>query len=78
MQHAGANPNIPANRLIALPEVVNRTGLSRATIYRYVAKGIFPRPMQAVAHGAVRWSEGAVNRWIEDKTAEANAASFAA
>jgi predicted DNA-binding transcriptional regulator AlpA len=37
-------PNEPF-RFIRLKEVVKRTGLSRATIYRRVADGKFPKPV---------------------------------
>ncbi|MBT2747546.1 AlpA family transcriptional regulator [Lysobacter sp. ISL-42] len=50
-------------RLIRLPQVVERTGLSRSTIYRRVAEGGFPRPVNP--RGSLSaWVEDEVNAWI--------------
>lgn len=57
-------------RLLRLPEVMRRTGLSRATIYRMIAAGEFPPSVQLSAR-SVAWSEAAVNDWIEVKFAAA-------
>ena len=51
-----------AERIIRLDTVRARTGLSRSTIYRMVAKGQFPAPVQLSAN-RVAWMEGAVQGW---------------
>jgi prophage regulatory protein len=51
-------------------EVMRRTGLSRATIYRLIARGQFPSQRQ-LTEGRVGWSEEEVEDWIRrrlDKT----------
>jgi len=52
-----------AERIIRLNTVLARTGLSRATIYRKIAEGTFPRNVKISIHGT-GWHESEVNRWI--------------
>lgn len=49
-------------RFLAIRDVVSETSLSRATIYRMIAKGQFPAPVKVSAQ-RVAWIEGAVQRW---------------
>ena len=51
-------------RIIRLRTVLDRTGLSRTTLYRKIGEGTFPRQVPISVHGA-GWYESAVNRWIE-------------
>nr|WP_319483736.1 AlpA family phage regulatory protein [uncultured Cohaesibacter sp.] len=51
------------DRIIRLMTVLNRTGLSRSTIYRKMAEGTFPTQIKISIHGA-GWRESEVNRWI--------------
>lgn len=48
---------------VRLPEVVRRTGLSRATIYRKVARGEFPQ-RQKISANVVAWYESDLQRWL--------------
>ena len=50
-------------RIIRLKTVLDRTGLSRSTIYRKIAEGTFPSQVKISIHGA-GWHESAINRWI--------------
>ena len=50
-------------RIVRLPEVMARTGLSRSTIYVRLADGAFPKPVQLGAR-AVGWIEAEVDEWI--------------
>jgi len=50
-------------RLIRLPEVQHRVGLGRSTIYRWMAEGKFPKPVQLGSY-AVAWAEDEVESWI--------------
>ena len=52
-------------RIIRLKTVLDRTGLSRSTIYRKIAEGTFPPQVKISVHGA-GWYESAINRWIAD------------
>jgi prophage regulatory protein len=45
-------------RLVRLPEVPARTGLSRSTLYVRIATNQFPRPVNlGIGRGAVAWLE---------------------
>ena len=46
-----------------LPEVVQLTGVSRSTIYRWMANGEFPKQVSLGAN-TVAWLENDVNDWI--------------
>ncbi|WP_375392039.1 helix-turn-helix transcriptional regulator [uncultured Sphingomonas sp.] len=52
-------------RIIRLRTVLDRTGLSRTTLYRKIGEGTFPRQVPISTNGA-GWYESAVNRWIAD------------
>ena len=56
-------------RILRLPEVLARTGLSRSTIYVRVDQGRFPKPVSLGAR-AVGWIESEVDRWIQERIAE--------
>ena len=53
-------------RLIRLKEVQYRVGLGRSTIYRWMAAGKFPKPVQLGGY-AVAWAEADIDAWICDK-----------
>lgn len=54
----------PPDRLLKLSEVMHRVGLGKTRIYELAAKGLFPAPLKI--GGASRWSELAVDGWIND------------
>lgn len=67
----------PTERLLRLPEVRQRVGLSRTTIYRRAALpadavDAFPKPVKLGRCSA--WPESEVLRWIERRKAERPAA----
>lgn len=51
--------------LIRLPEVIKRTGVSRATVYRLMNKRAFPLPVK-ISEKAIAFVESEVNDWIEN------------
>lgn len=53
-------------RLLRFPDVRNRTGLSRSTIWRLERNGGFPRHRRISAN-AVAWPEDEVLAWIRIK-----------
>lgn len=53
-----------ALRLMTLEDVVETTRLSKATIYRRIADGTFPKPVR-VGPRAVRFRSWEVESWIE-------------
>ena len=56
-------------RFLRLPEVLERTGLSRSTIYVRLEQGGFPRPVSLGAR-AVGWIESEVDEWIRQRIEE--------
>jgi prophage regulatory protein len=56
------------DRIIRLRTVLDRTGLSRSTLYRKIADGTFPAQIKISINGA-GWRESDVNRWIADPVA---------
>jgi prophage regulatory protein len=53
-------------RLIRRPEVEARTALSRSTLYEWIKRGDFPRPLKLGAR-IVAWRESDVNEWLESR-----------
>jgi prophage regulatory protein len=53
------------DRIIRLKTVINRSGLSRSTVYRKINEGTFP-PRVKVSLNGVGWRESELNRWISD------------
>lgn len=55
----------PSNRIIRLPTVLNKTGLSRSTVYRKMEAGTFPRNLRLSLRCA-GWREADVNDWLRN------------
>jgi prophage regulatory protein len=53
------------DRIIRLKTVLDRTGLSRSTIFRKIAEGTFPAQLKISTNGS-GWHESDINRWIAD------------
>lgn len=53
------------DRILRLNTVLDRTGLSRATLYRKIQQGTFPRQVR-IATRCAGWRESAVNQWISN------------
>ena len=49
-----------------LPEVVQLTGISRSTIYRWMATGEFPKQISLGAN-MVAWLETEVDAWMKQR-----------
>ena len=49
--------------ILRLPQVEQRTGLSRSTLYQYMKDGYFPKPVP-LGPRAVGWLESDVSDWI--------------
>ena len=59
-----------ALRALRLPQVSERTGLSKTHIYRLVQRGQFPVPAR-LSERVVAWDEAAVNAWLAERFADA-------
>jgi prophage regulatory protein len=52
-----------SERIVKLPEVLDRTGLSRTAVYACMAAGTFPAPVKLNAR-AVGWKSTDLDAWI--------------
>lgn len=54
---------LPPDRLMRLKEVLNLTGLRRATLYRKIRTGTFPRQVR-ISERCAAWRESAIRSWL--------------
>ena len=52
-------------RLLRLPQVIERTSLTRSTIYELMEKGAFPRPVKISGARSNAWVESEVDAYVE-------------
>ena len=71
-QSAHFNPPALSDRVLRLPEVRHRSGLSRTQIYAKAKTGEFPRPIK-IGGRASGWIESEISGWIEERKASARA-----
>jgi prophage regulatory protein len=62
-----------ALRILRMKQVIDRTGMSRSTIYEKIAEGIFPRQVCLSAR-SVGFVESEINDWISHRIAQRKAA----
>ncbi|MCE7611110.1 AlpA family transcriptional regulator [Vibrio fluvialis] len=55
-----------SNKIIRLPEVIDKTGLSRSTIYLRMSKGEFP-PSVSLGERAVGWVYSDIEQWLGER-----------
>lgn len=53
------------DRILRLKTVLERTGLSRSTLYRKIGQGSFPRQI-AISARCAGWRESAVSDWVRN------------
>jgi len=53
-------------RLMRIQEVVQVTGLSRMSIYRYEKAGVFPK-RRRIGENSVRWLDSDVEDWMASR-----------
>ena len=53
------------DKILRMRTVLERTGLSRSTLYRKMHNGTFPNQVQLSEH-CCGWRESAINRWMAD------------
>jgi prophage regulatory protein len=51
-------------RLLRLPDVLQRTGLSRTSLYRLAAAQRFPKPVKIGLRSSA-WRQSEVSEWIQ-------------
>lgn len=60
-------------KLLRMDAVLDRTGLSRSSLYDLIQRGTFSRPVKIVGN-VNGWPEGEVADWITARIAEREAA----
>ena len=53
------------DKILRIRTVLERTGLSRSTVYRKMLDGTFPNRIKISEH-ACGWRQSAIDRWIAD------------
>ncbi len=53
------------DKILRMGTVLERTGLSRSTLYRKMRDGTFPNKIQISDH-CRGWRESSINRWMAD------------
>jgi prophage regulatory protein len=53
------------DRILRVKTVLDRTGLSRSTLYRKIQNGTFPRQVQ-ISTRCAGWRESAVKAWMRN------------
>ncbi len=66
MQHVHLATEVVRPAILRLPEVMRLTGLGRSTIYRLLAAGQFPLPVQLSVR-AVGWRRSDVDNWTAER-----------
>lgn len=54
-----------ASRILRLNKVLDRTGLSRSTLYRKLQLGIFPSQVR-ISERCVGWRESDLEHWLSN------------
>jgi len=60
-------------KVLRLPAVKARTGLSRSTIYLRIAEGNFPKAISLGGRRAVGWIETEIDDWLNEQIINRNA-----
>jgi len=60
--------SVIGERFLRLPQVRERTGVSRSFVYQGAKNGTFPRPIK-LGERAVAWLESEITAWVEARKA---------
>lgn len=58
-------------RIVRLPEILERTGLSKSAWYRAISEGKAPKPSPILGSRAVGWSSKSIDNFVESVLEEA-------
>jgi prophage regulatory protein len=58
--------DVQTYRVLRRPEVLELTGLSAATVYRWIAEGRFPPPVR-LGPNSVGWRWSELQEWLETR-----------
>ncbi len=59
------HPTRQNDRLLRYREVEQRTGFRRSTLYFWMGKGLFPKPLKIGR--AVAWRERDIQQWMDER-----------
>lgn len=65
-----------SSKLLPIDDVIERTGLSRRTLYQEISESRFPKAVQLTAR-RVGWVEEEIDGWIAAKVAARNVSAAA-
>jgi prophage regulatory protein len=65
IEHGVPVSPVRPSRFLRLPEVKNRVGVGRSTLYRWMEEGRFPRSVQ-LSQKCVVWRETDIDEWIDN------------
>ena len=63
-----------AEKILSIKATAEKIGASRISIYSWVQKGIFPRPIQ-IGPRRIGWLQSELDLWISSKVAVRDAVS---
>ncbi len=63
-----------SERILRLPEVIERTGLKRSTIYLRISENAFPNQV-FLGERSVGWLESEISEWIAKRVASRRAST---
>ena len=64
-------------KILRLPAVIEKTGLSKTTIYRFIGEGKFPAPVR-IGERATGWHEADITQWMSELPSRVKRAEVAA
>ena len=59
-------------KFLRLPEVIDRTGYRRTSIYEKISAGTFPAPIK-LGPRVVAWVSEEIDKWMDERVAERDA-----
>jgi prophage regulatory protein len=64
--HEGADPMVAMTSILRLPDVEARCAVNRRTLYYWIERGMFPRPIN-LGPRTVGWLDSDIEAWINEK-----------
>jgi prophage regulatory protein len=68
MQENPLQKNPSSISILRLPQVIEKIGLSRSTIYFYLSKGTFPKPI-SLGERSIGFLESEIIEWLQSRIA---------
>lgn len=59
------------DRILRLPEVIEKTGISRSSIYEQMQLGLFPKQLR-LGKRMVGWSEAEIEKHLQELSSRSN------